>query len=133
MEKFPIWHIDATGGIIKNIQGQPKPFLYSIVCHDKEKQLIFPICEFFTTANTAKSISSYFADFKLELLKKVPKSKLFQFAPLIVTDFSWGLINAVMQTFNNCSTNIYINWCFDILLNSANSIILATVMKTILC
>jgi hypothetical protein len=85
----------------KKIEGQKKPFLYSIVDHDLNKKIIYPISEFFTTANDAKSIASYFADIKLEFIKKIPRCELFQFAPIIVTDFSWGLINAIMETFNN--------------------------------
>jgi hypothetical protein len=80
----PVWHIDATGGIIKKIDGQKKPFLYSIVVHDRDKKLIFPISEFFTTANDAKSIASYFSDIKLEFIKKIRRLELFQFAPIIV-------------------------------------------------
>ena len=66
------------------------------------------------------------------LLKKVPK-KRFHFAPIIVTDFSWGIINSAMETFNNCTVIVYINWCFDILFHNENSIIIANVMKTIFC
>jgi hypothetical protein len=129
--KNPIWHIDATGGIINKINGQRKPFLYSIVVHDLDKKLIFPIAEFFSTANDAKSIASYFADIKLEFLKKIPKNGLFKVAPIIVTDFSWGLINAIMETFNNCTVTIYINWCFEIIFKKSECIILASIMKSI--
>jgi len=111
----PVWHIDATGGIIKKIDGQKKPYLYSIVVHDRDKKLIFPFSEFFTTANDAKSIASDFFDIKLEFIKKIRRCELFQFAPILVTDFSWGLINAVMGTFNNCTSAISLNWCFEII------------------
>jgi hypothetical protein len=129
--KNPIWYIDATGGIINKIPGQKKPFLYSVVVHDTEKRLIFPISEFISTANDAKSIASYFADIKLEFLKKIPRNGLFQVAPIVVTDFSWGLINAVLETFNNCTATIYINWCFEIIFKESDSILLANIMKCI--
>ena len=69
---------------------------------------------------------------KLALLNKVPKSKLFQIAPIIVTDFCWGLINAIMSSFNSCTADIYINWCFEILFNdSTSNIFLINVIKVI--
>ena len=131
-ERYPIWYFDATGGIIKKIKGQAKPLLYSLVFHDKDKKLILPLTEFITTANDSKSISSYLADVKMELLKKIPtRAGAFQLAPIIVTDFCWGLINSVMESFNNCTATIYINWCYEILFKKDQTIILASVIKTI--
>lgn len=39
-----------------------------------------------------------------------------KYAPIIVTDFSWALINAVIKTFNNTTFEAYINWCTNILI-----------------
>ncbi len=100
--------------------------------HDKEKHLILPVGEFFTTANDSKSISTYLCSIKLELLRTIPKSVSYQLAPIIVTDFSWGLINAVMETFNYTTADVYVNWCFEILFNKEQSIVILSVMKTIL-
>ena len=114
------------------MKGQKKPLLYSLVFHDKENELILPVSEFFTTANDARTISTYLVQIKLALLNKIPKTKSFQIAPIIVTDFCGGLINAIMTTFNNCSADTYINWCYEILFNdSSYTIFLANVMKTI--
>jgi hypothetical protein len=52
-------YVDATGGIINNVKGQKKPLLYSLVFHNKENELILPVSEFFTTANDARTISTY--------------------------------------------------------------------------
>ena len=131
-DKNPIWYFDATGGIINNVKGQKKPLLYSLVFHDKENQLILPVSEFFTTANDARTISTYLVQIKLALQNKIPKTKSFQIAPIIVTDFCWGLINAIMTTFNNCSVDTYINWCYEILFNDCSyTVFLANVMKMI--
>ena len=99
--------------------------------HDRDKKLIFPISEFFTTANDAKSIASDFFDIKLEFIKKIRRCELFQFAPILVTDFSWGLINAVMETFNNCTSAMYLNWCFEIIFKKSESVLIANLMKSI--
>ena len=84
--------------------------------HDKNNKFICPLADFFSSAHDSKTISSYFLLIKDELEKFIPKPS-FQQAPIIVTDFSWGLINAVIRTFNNCSFDAYIAWCADLLIN----------------
>jgi hypothetical protein len=54
------------------------------------------------TGHDAKTIASYLFLIKDELEISIPKSN-FQYAPIIVTDFSWGLINAVVKNLDNCS------------------------------
>ncbi len=34
IKNFPIWYLDASGNVFKEIEGQAAPLLYSIVCHD---------------------------------------------------------------------------------------------------
>jgi hypothetical protein len=114
-QSWPIWYIDATGGVLKRVKGQNKVLLYSVVMHDKVHKKIIPVAEFFSTGHDAKTIASYLLLIKDELEKSIPKRN-FQYAPIIVTDFSWGLINAVVKTLNNCNFDTYINWCADIIL-----------------
>ena len=83
--------------------------------HNKTDKFLCPIAEFFSSGHDAKTISSYLLLVKDELEKYIPK-KCFQHSPIIVTDFSWGLINAVIRTFNNCSFETYINWCADLII-----------------
>jgi hypothetical protein len=125
-----IWYLDATGNILNKVKRQKAPFLYSLVFHDKRKHLILPIAEFVTTANDSGSISSYLSIIKLELERTIPKNLSFQIAPIIVTDFSWALINSVMQVFNNVEADVYINWCFEILFKKQDSVIILSIMKT---
>lgn len=61
---YPVWHFDATGSILKNITGQKKPYLYSLVSHDEKNQLILPIAEFITTAHDSTNISKYLITIK---------------------------------------------------------------------
>ena len=58
-KSWPVWYIDATGGVLKRIKGQKKVLLYSIVRHDKFNKLICPMADFFTTGHDGKTISSY--------------------------------------------------------------------------
>ena len=113
---WPIWFIDATGGVLKRISGQNKVLLYSIVMHDKSNKFVCPLSDFFSTGHDMKTISSYFQIIRDALEKYISKHS-FQYAPIVVTDFSWALINAVLRTFNNTNFDAYINWCSNILIN----------------
>ncbi len=113
-KKNPVWYLDATGGVIQKLKNQPQALLYSLVFHDKQKKIIFSLAEFLTTAHDSHSISGYLSTIKLDINQVLPKRLSFQVAPIIVTDFTWALINAVMKVFNNFTTDVYINWCFDI-------------------
>lgn len=129
--KYPVFYFDATGGLFNKIYGQQNPpFLFSLVSHDREERQIIPIAEFVTTGHTALDISQYLQKFSHFL----DNSKL-SFAPVIVTDFSYSLINAIMDAVNKCNLTHYVNWCFDILINHKDDANLRSVMKTrlILC
>ena len=55
--------------------------------------------------------------------------------PIVVVDFSWALINAVVQTFNNCSVIAYLTWAYDVIYKYHNNEQLNNYMLTrvILC
>ena len=127
----PIWYFDATGCVIEKIKGQNDPFLYSIVFHDKKQKFIFPLAEFISTGHDSQTISSYLSILKYQLEKTIPLSNQFQFAPIIVTDFSWALINSIMKVFNNCSIDYYTQWCYEILFNVEESFHKLNIMKVI--
>jgi hypothetical protein len=113
--KWPIWYFDATGGILKKVNKQKNVLLYSLVMHDKVNKKICPLADFFTTGHDAENIASYLRLIKNQLEKSITKRN-FQYAPVIVTDFSWGIINAIITTFNNCKFETYLNWCASILI-----------------
>jgi hypothetical protein len=127
-EKHPIWYFDSTGNVIQKIENQSAPFLFSIVFHDKDKELIFPLAEFISTAHDSHTISGYLYSIKLELERTIPKPG-FQIAPIIVTDFSWALLNAVCTVFNNCSIGFYIRWCFEMMFKKKKSLLIFNSMK----
>ena len=84
--------------------------------HDKVNNFVCPIADFFSSGHDSKTIASFLLLIKDELEKFIPK-RSFQQAPIIVTDFSWALINAVLITFNKCSFETYILWCADLLIS----------------
>lgn len=109
--KNPIWFFDATGNITKHIIGQNNPFYYSIVCHDEDLSQIIEIFSFVTTCQNVQSVSKY-----LKYLSYTYELNKIRTSPLIVVDFSWVLINSIMDTFNKCSIGQYLEWSFRSLL-----------------
>ena len=85
--------------------------------HDKDKKLICPIAEFFTTGHDSHTIRSYL-DLVRNALEKSITTYSYQVAPIVVTDFSWAIINAACNSFNNCTIDIYIKWCYDIIVSN---------------
>ena len=92
----PVWYFDSTGNVIKKIENQSEPFLYSIVFHDKQKKLIFPLAEFISTAHDSHSISGFLYTIKLELERSLKKES-FQIAPIICTDFSYAFLKMIIR------------------------------------
>ena len=107
----PILYFDATGSILKDVKRQKKPFLYSLVMHDSETESIIPLAEFMTTSHLQSNITKYL----LSIKNKFDENDIL-LPKIIVTDFSWALINSVCIIFNNCSLGEYLNWCYEELL-----------------
>ena len=40
----PVWYFDSSGDAIDDVVNEKKPYLYSIVTHDKINQKIICIC-----------------------------------------------------------------------------------------
>ncbi|RMZ97514.1 hypothetical protein BpHYR1_011166, partial [Brachionus plicatilis] len=100
ISSYPVWFFDATGSIYNDISYQKKPFLYSFTAHDKEKKNVLPISEFVTTSHNVLNISKYVLSIKttMDFVKQY-------IALIIVTDFSFALINSIMETFNHLDLN----------------------------
>jgi hypothetical protein len=79
------------------------------VSHDKDNQVIFPIAEFLTTAHDSLTISKYLLSIKHHLKESDYESTV----RIVVTDFSWALMNSVINIFNGCTIMAYLTWCYD--------------------
>ncbi|CAF0932078.1 unnamed protein product [Brachionus calyciflorus] len=115
----PVWHFDSTGCIHKDVESQKKPFLYSIVFHDIENKNILPICEFISTDHTIRNISRFLKIF-LDRLADFDNETEFKIAPIIVTDFSWALINSVLNIFNKMEIIEYLEFSFKRIIEKNN-------------
>ena len=98
--------------------------MYSIVCHDTANKKIIPIVEWFTNSHTASNLAKYLYIVKKAIQtnthyihKSSEKKMNFTLPRLLVVDFSWPLINSVMEIFNNCTISDYLKWTFDVLVN----------------
>ena len=126
----PIWYFDATGSMHKRLEEQGPVYLYTFVCHDYIKQIIIPIALFLTTEHTTSSISQYLLNIKAKFLLCSTNNDSFPVAPIVVTDESWAIINAVCNIFNNTSIQSYIKWTYQVLIEFEDNIHIRTVMNT---
>ena len=51
-------------------------------------------------------------------------------AQIVVTDFGWALMNAVLLSFNNCNMVSYLNWCFILCTTKSTNEDLINLIKT---
>ena len=110
---FPVWHIDATGSILKNANGKQVK-LYTIVAYDKANHVYIPISEFFTNSNYSTDIGTYLYKIK-HILQTNVSTKTRQIAPIIISDFDKAILNAVNEQFNNCNMSQYLKWSYNLL------------------
>ena len=116
----PVRYFDATGSIITDILGEKTPLLYSLVCHDTVTKTIIPIYEFITTSYSEDSLEKFLSSLRRKIRREIPSQKYFSLAPIVVMEFSWASINAVLDAFNLCNIDQYIRWCFDVLYKNGN-------------
>jgi hypothetical protein len=121
-QRNPVWYFDSTGSILKEIDSQNMPFLFSIVSQDPLTKSIIPIAEFISTSQTSIPVSTNLFFIKQTILTQIKGKKKYSFAPIVVTDFSWALINSINHVINNCNFMQYLHWTFDILVNNCNTI-----------
>lgn len=114
-EDAPILFFDATGSILKDIPGQSKILLFSLVAHDKKNRLIVPIGEFFTTSLTSRTISNFLSEFKDLMAINLHSRVLNKFPKIIVLDFTWANINAILEAFNKVTIFQYIQWAEELI------------------
>jgi len=93
--------------------------LYSFACHDLEKHQIIPIAEFVSTRHTTDEISK-----NIFFIKKTFESFFSnndKYKPkVIVTDFSWALLNSVVEVFNQFKMGQYLSICYKSVIEKEN-------------
>lgn len=102
-----------------DLQGQNRILIFTIMAkskkpEQKEKRDHIPIADFLSSSYDSLSIECY-------LKKIVNKFKCYSFFKLpkvVVTDFSWASINAILAAFNDCKPIHYLNWAFNLMIHN---------------
>jgi hypothetical protein len=103
----PVWYFDASGLFLNEINDQSRPYLFSVVCYHPDFKSLIPISDFFSTANDGLNIQ-----LNLSRIQYVFQSYKRSYNPsIIVTDFSWANIHAILRTFINCDIIQYLKMC----------------------
>ena len=124
-----IWFFDSTGCVFRNVSGQKQPYYYAIVCHDEINQHIIPVAEFVSTSHSSLAISKFLMEINSIFEQNMTKRNE-SVASVVVTDFSWALMNAVMHEMNRCNILNYLNWSFEILYKNNLDATFLKVMRT---
>lgn len=106
--KLCLINFDCTGSIIKRFERQKPAFLYSLVLNGCN----ISVCDFVTTNNKSFAIEAELSRF---LASARTISKTAHFPDIIVTDFSYALINACMLAFNKMTITRYLDVVFKVM------------------
>ena len=125
--KQAVLHIDATGSIISGVLHQGPAYYYSVVLADCN----IPVLEFILTSHSATDICYELKKF-LSTCRTYTHGSITQPA-LIVTDFSFAMMYAVLQAFNNMSLVAYLHCTFDVLNGFATELQINSLTFVALC
>jgi hypothetical protein len=104
-----VMHLDATGSAIQNIKGEKIPYCYCFLMEDGS----LPVLEFLSTSHTLTCIRTQLESFsdKARLVNNgqtvTPR--------VIVTDFSFPLLQACTRAFNQFPLAVYLDEAFQVL------------------
>ena len=122
-----VLHFDSTGSIIHNIKNQKRPFYYCLLMADDN----LPVFEFLSTSHTMHCIRAQLESWNhhVRLVNNGQTVK----PNYIVTDFSFALIQACIQVFNQHSLGTYLNETYNILSNRCNEAKIASLTFLSIC
>ncbi len=87
--------------------------------YDPKKHLMLPIYDFFTSSHDISTVRNYLLSFMDILDKNVP-SKYSKLPSVIVTDFSWVLLNSINIAFNKLTILEYLKITFSEIMEKKN-------------
>ena len=109
-------HFDATGTVVKDLPHNKRVLYYTLIPADQN----VPVCDFLSSQQTAETIS-YLLQLFIRDARICNNSVTLQ-PRYIVTDFSYALIIACLQSFNLCSLSRYLHIAMHILSAVDNNI-----------
>lgn len=91
----PIWHIDATGSLVKD-WNEKRVLCYAMVTPSPvDKEPCLPLLEWLSNAHDAKSIRKALVNWWIDVESIIAKPAG------IVSDLSWAILHALSHSFNN--------------------------------
>ena len=100
--------MDATGTLVRDLEGQKRSLYYCLIASDVN----LPVLEFVSTSHTGDTLSYVMKRFLADV-RIVNGGRSIQ-PGHIVTDFSYAIINAVLDAFNHQTLCDYLNYCFSV-------------------
>jgi hypothetical protein len=102
-----VLHLDSTGTVVRRIPEQKQPYLYSAILAGEN----IPVMEFITTDHRSFSLSAKLEYFLADCREM--NHGMVVLPTVIVTDFSYALINAVLISFNKMSLLAYLKLTYE--------------------
>lgn len=108
--KKPILYLDATGSVIRKPDSQSKRIYYYSGVVPCINGRIIPIVDLVSSCHDTGSICSWLVEFKYFCIKNNCGWPVFN---AVVVDFSFTLLNAISEAWNNMFLNDYCNYIFE--------------------
>ena len=101
--------------------------------HDTKNKLLVSIADFISCCQNETWISKNLFFIKGLLSHNITNKKKYIIAPIIVTDFSFALINSIHQAFKGCTLLQYICWSYDYITKNNETTKSLFTARTYLC
>jgi hypothetical protein len=119
-EKYSYVHIDATGGVLKQMCEQKQSLLYAIVFKDgTDSNDTISLAHALLTDHTVPSISFFFGKLVHNITQFKKKTVLPSF---FIIDFSAATMNSILLAFNEENINTHLNRCWNALCGKYNTV-----------
>ena len=118
--------VDATGNISSS-KGKSRQFYYSGAFKSKKNNFTIPAFEFISSKHDIASLGSQMKFFARDLSLRANNSTPVK---IVVTDFSFAIMNSVSLAFNDCSLLIYLDMIFKLIAKGENAYNNLTILAT---
>ena len=122
-----VFNFDATGGVLRDVEDQKRHLYYCFISSTTS----LPILSFISTSHSADTIMYIFRKFLSDVRVLTGGSTVHP--RYIVTDFSYALINGVLDAFNRFTLVDYLSTSMKILNGESNASTVLSISYVNLC
>ncbi len=124
---YNVLFMDSTSKILKKFNSQPECQLFSMVFHDRIRQKIIPVAEFFSSKVDTPAVSKYLVKINHILhcnnnLLNTNRRAAHLLPLVVVSDFCWPNLNSILNIFNRTTMSIYLKWAYDLFIKFPNDL-----------